>query len=197
MSKVLEINVGDTVKSLDFPDTCREIEGKDACFIEGVVEVIGQFASLKFQSCDMYKIRCTKKVFSGKEIEKHEEFYYAPVNGTKKMFGSKLTDGVVKAQAVTFNSSIDIPLDKQKLKTMNRAELQKKAEAISKEVREDAGDMGSCVMGYELKLDGVKLISQPAQGSSTCEKVYSAVTEMLLEEGVTQDRIKINYGRMD
>lgn len=80
---------------------------------------------------------------------------------------------------------------------MNRAELKAKAEAISKKVRNEVGDMGSCVMGYNLKLDNVKLISQPAQGSSTCEAVYSAVTEMLLENEVTQDRISIDYGRMD
>jgi hypothetical protein len=94
MSEIIEINVGDTVKSFDFPETTRDLDGKKACFVEGVVEEIGRL--LDWQSCDVYKIKCTKKVFSGEEIEQHEEFYYVPVNGTNTWLGGK-TDGVIKA----------------------------------------------------------------------------------------------------
>lgn len=80
---------------------------------------------------------------------------------------------------------------------MNRTELQEKAEEISNEVTTEMGDIGSCILGYDFKLDGTKLISQPAQGSSTCEKVYSEVKDMLLENGVEESRISIDYGNMD
>lgn len=76
-------------------------------------------------------------------------------------------------------------------------DLQIKAEAISKEIRTEMGDRGSCVMGYEIFVDGKRLIRQPAQGSSTCYHVYEAVKQMLLENGVDKGRIKINDGVMD
>jgi hypothetical protein len=80
---------------------------------------------------------------------------------------------------------------------MNLLELKIKAEKMSREIRTEYGDHGSCILGYKLLVDGVQFISQPAQGSSTCEVVYSAVKKMLLENGVSQDRISIDYGRMD
>lgn len=75
------INIGDTVRSFDF--------GKDQpdCYIEGTVEDMGRL--LDWQQCDVYKIKCTKKVFSGKTIEKHEEYYYPPVNGTPTWTGEE------------------------------------------------------------------------------------------------------------
>jgi len=88
-----EIKVGDTVRSFDFPDSSKEAEGKNACFVEGEVVEIGRM--LDWQTCDMYKIKCDKKMFSGKKIEKHEEFYYAPLNGTRISMGG-VTHGVVK-----------------------------------------------------------------------------------------------------
>ena len=81
------------MRSFDFPETSRESEGKNACYVEGVVEEIGRL--IDWQSCDMYKIKCTRKVFGGEEREEHEEYYFAPVNGTGKM-GRGVTDGVVK-----------------------------------------------------------------------------------------------------
>lgn len=75
--------------------------------------------------------------------------------------------------------------------------LQIKAEAISKEIRTEMGDRGSCVMSYDFYLDGKQLIPQPAQGSSTCFHVYKAVKEMLIENGVDESRIKIDHGVMD
>jgi hypothetical protein len=93
MSEIVEIKVGDTVRSFDFPDINKESEGKNACYVEGEVEAIGRL--LDWQSCDVYKIKCTRKVFSGEEREEHEEYYYAPVNGTPTWTGRE-THGVVK-----------------------------------------------------------------------------------------------------
>lgn len=87
-----EIKVGDKVRSFDFPVHNKEIEGEEACYVEGIVEDIGRF--IDWQPCDMYKIKCTKKVFTGKEID-HEEYYYVPVNGTGRT-GGGVCDGVVK-----------------------------------------------------------------------------------------------------
>ena len=88
------IKIGDTVRSFDFPETARETEGDNACFVEGVVEGIGKF--LDWQSCELYKIKCTRKIFGGKERE-HEEYYFAPVNGTSTWTGG-VTNGVVKVE---------------------------------------------------------------------------------------------------
>lgn len=75
--------------------------------------------------------------------------------------------------------------------------LKEKAEAISKEIRESYGDRGTCILGYEMFLDGVKVVSQPAQGCLTCGRVYGAIEEMLLENGIDESDIKINYGVID
>lgn len=87
-----DIKVGDTVRSFDFYS--RDIEGNQACYVQGEVEEIGR-GFFPGQSCDCYKIKCTKKVFAGEVQEKREEYYFAPVNGTPKMIG-KNCDGVVK-----------------------------------------------------------------------------------------------------
>ena len=92
--KIIEIKIGDTVRSFDFPDNTREAEGDKACYVEGVVEGIGRL--LDWQPCDVYKIKCTKKVFGGKEIKEHGEYYYVPVNGTRKLGSNRVTDGVIK-----------------------------------------------------------------------------------------------------
>ena len=89
-----EIKIGDTVRSFDFPDSSKEAEGNNACFIQGEVEEIGR-GFFPGQSCDCYKIKCTRKVFGGKEIERREEYYFAPVNGTPT-WTDKKTHGVVK-----------------------------------------------------------------------------------------------------
>lgn len=75
--------------------------------------------------------------------------------------------------------------------------LQLEARALSSEITDKMGDVGSCIMGYDFLLDGVHFISQPAQGSCTCEKVYKAVQELLINKGIDKDRIKIKYGTMD
>ena len=80
-----KIIIGDKVRSFDFGD--RDLEGKRACYIEGIVEAIGKF--LDFQSCEVYKDKCTKKDFGGEVRENHEEHYYPPKNGTTMMIGGK------------------------------------------------------------------------------------------------------------
>lgn len=76
-------------------------------------------------------------------------------------------------------------------------ELKIKAEAISYRIRKEMGDQGTCISGYDLLVDNKQLINQPTQGSLTCEKVYAEVKTMLIENGIDQSRIKIDYGRMD
>jgi len=85
------------------------------------------------------------------------------------------------------------------LNAINYFKLQQEAVEISKKIRTEIGDRGSCVMGYEMFVGGCDqpFVSQPAQGSSTCYKVYEAIKEMLLSKGVTEADIKINYGVMD
>jgi len=85
------------------------------------------------------------------------------------------------------------------LNSINYFKLQQEAKEISKKIRTEIGDRGSCVMGYEIFVGGCDqpFVSQPAQGSSTCYKVYEAIKEMLLSKGVTEADIKINYGVMD
>ena len=75
---VENIKVGDVVRSYDF--------GKESpdCYVEGTVEEIGRL--LDWQSCDVYKIKCTRKVFGGKERD-HEDYYFPPVNGTPSFVG--------------------------------------------------------------------------------------------------------------
>jgi len=85
------------------------------------------------------------------------------------------------------------------LNAINYFKLQQEAVEISREVRTEMGDRGSCVMGYEMFVGGCDqpFVSQPAQGSSTCYHVYKAIKEMLIEKGVSEDEIKINHGVMD
>jgi hypothetical protein len=85
------------------------------------------------------------------------------------------------------------------LNEVNYFKLQKEAIQISNRVLREVGDCGSCVMGYEMFVGGCKqpFVSQPAQGSSTCERVYSEIKTMLLESGVSESEIKIDYGVMD
>ena len=76
-------------------------------------------------------------------------------------------------------------------------ELKIKAKEISKAIVKEVGDSGSCVMGCEIKVDGETFIPQPVQVASTCYKVYNAVKEMLIENGVSESRIIIDHGIMD
>ena len=71
-------------------------------------------------------------------------------------------------------------------------------ENIARSITKSYGDKGSCVLGYKLLLDGEQIISQPAQGSSTCDFVYNVITNLLVDQyGFDKSRITRDYGRMD
>jgi hypothetical protein len=85
-----DINIGDKVRSFDFP-THRDIEGPDACFIEGIVE-----GFTKVEGCMRFDIKATRVVFDGVERDFEEgERAFPPLNGTPTNKG-RITDGVVK-----------------------------------------------------------------------------------------------------
>lgn len=91
------INVGDAVRSYDFPDDYRwDAQG---CYIEGVVLLIGRF-EFDNKSCERYKIRVDKRMWLGKPDAVRERFVYPPVNGTP-IAGrpGKTTYGVTKAHS--------------------------------------------------------------------------------------------------
>ena len=71
------------------------------------------------------------------------------------------------------------------------------AKELASKIAKSEGDHGSCVMGYHLLVDGVKIINQPAQGSGTCDAVYGEVAKFLIENGVHPMRITRRYGVMD
>jgi len=78
-----EIKTGDQIRSFDFED--RTLTGNNACYIEGMVENIER---PPHGSCLCYKFKVTRKVFGGDEYPKEiGDIVYAPVNGTRKMFG--------------------------------------------------------------------------------------------------------------
>ena len=88
-----DININDTVRSFDFSSMPNgfDIEGPDACFIEGIVE-----GFTEVEGCMRYDIKATRRVFNGveKNIEEGQRFI-PPVNGTPTMLG-RITNGVIK-----------------------------------------------------------------------------------------------------
>jgi hypothetical protein len=88
-----DINIKDTVRSFDFSSMPNglDIEGPDACFIEGIVE-----GFTEVEGSMRYDIKATRRVFNGveKDIEPGQRFI-PPVNGTPTMLG-RITNGVVK-----------------------------------------------------------------------------------------------------
>lgn len=88
-----EIQVGDRVRSFDFPGFNRYVDGPHACYVEGTVEEIGPFLF----ECDRYKIRAEVRVFRGERITPEGPYFYPPLNGTETMFG-EIMDGVEKIE---------------------------------------------------------------------------------------------------
>lgn len=82
------IQVGDTVRSYDFPDN-RALEH---CYIEGVIENVEWH-----EGCERYKIRVTARIWEGKRegITADPMYVYPPVNGTPTLMG-RVTSGVRK-----------------------------------------------------------------------------------------------------
>ena len=83
-----EININDTVRSFDFHNS-RDIEGPDACFVEGIVE--------GFEGNHLV-IKVTREVFEGENLEViGGRKVRAPLNGLRTSRG-RITDGVVKIE---------------------------------------------------------------------------------------------------
>lgn len=87
-----KIEVGDSVRSFDFPDHHRDLVGEHAHYVEGFV-----IAIVHWQGSDRYKIQVTGRVWAGSRIEVTEDFaeVLPPVNGTPTLLGS-VCNGVVK-----------------------------------------------------------------------------------------------------
>jgi hypothetical protein len=79
------IQVGDKVKSYDFPDNLLyDPKRAESCFVEGTVmdfEV--------HEGCLRYKILVTRRVFGGQEetLKDMERYTFPPVNGTPTYSG--------------------------------------------------------------------------------------------------------------
>lgn len=90
----MNINVGDAVRSFDFPmygrNLGRDLEGERAAYVEGyVVDIVETDAGY-----DAYHIMVNKDVFGGEESDARVgNIITAPVNGTP-CIGGKVTDGV-------------------------------------------------------------------------------------------------------
>jgi hypothetical protein len=87
----MNVNVGDRVRSFDFPSQYRELEGPDACYVEGTVRSIDPPA---FQG--HYEVVVEVFVFKGKRerVEDGERFVYPPINGRPQLFRRGETNGV-------------------------------------------------------------------------------------------------------
>lgn len=90
------IQVGDTVRSYDFPDNSALAD----CYVEGVVEAIGEPQEgdpLSGSNCSRYKIKSTRTIWMGEEIpEAKGRYVYPPVNGSSSWLGGKTAHGVEK-----------------------------------------------------------------------------------------------------
>lgn len=87
------IKVGDKVRSFDFPDFNRAVDGDKACYVEGMVMEIGPWDGCA-GSCRHYHIMVTKRVVRGKAVAKGPDRVYPVINGQSGLFGK--TNGVEK-----------------------------------------------------------------------------------------------------
>ena len=86
------INIGDRVRTFDFPDATRALEGDHACYYTGTVEDITEA-----YHGEAYKIRVDGRVFTGTPTD-YDPYVYPPINGRPKLFGG-VTDGVELIEA--------------------------------------------------------------------------------------------------
>lgn len=87
-----DIKIGDKVRSFDFDS--RDIEGTDACFMEGVVEGFKEV-----EGCMRYDIAVTRLVFRGEEKDIEQDLrVYPPLNGTPTWMG-RTCNGVFQIEA--------------------------------------------------------------------------------------------------
>tara|TARA_B100001059_G_C17838421_1_gene590024 strand:- start:8032 stop:8325 length:294 start_codon:yes stop_codon:yes gene_type:complete len=80
---------------------------------------------------------------------------------------------------------------------ISEEEFKNTLEKIATEVNEEYGDSGSCVLGFEMIVEGSRLCSQPWQGSVSCGAFYNKAGDYLVSLGIHQGDIHIEYGRMD
>lgn len=100
--EAISLTIGDPVRSFDFAS--RALEGKSACYYEGVIVGIAkrnEETTLKTRisgdlveekpfictDCDRYIIRVTRQVWQGEMELDHRTFVHPPVNGTRRMLG--------------------------------------------------------------------------------------------------------------
>lgn len=76
-------------------------------------------------------------------------------------------------------------------------EQRKKINELKDKVSREIGDVGSCVLGYKMYVNGHLLCPQPWQGSLSCGRFYDLSKEYLISEGIDPSNIHIDYGRMD
>jgi len=93
MKKPHTIQVGDLVRSYDFPDFQDD---KRPSFVEGIVEAITDHETHPtFRDCNRYQIHVSRRVFGGKErTDQIGVRVFPPVNGTPSWLGG-VTEGVV------------------------------------------------------------------------------------------------------
>lgn len=85
-----EPEIGDAVRSFDF--ISRDLEGEKACYVEGVIEDIGNLPEgVEVCGCpNHYHIRVSRQVFQGEEInDLVGDLVYPKINGEKGLFGEK------------------------------------------------------------------------------------------------------------
>jgi len=70
-------------------------------------------------------------------------------------------------------------------------------QGVARAVSTAFGDRGTCVMGYDLLLDGERVVLQPAQGNTTCDLVYNTLINIMVDNGIARNRITRDYGVMD
>jgi hypothetical protein len=100
VSKLSTIQIGDRVRSFDFPDNIlsrEEANPEHSCYAEGVVEsVTDPKTHPEFRDCARYAIRVDKRLFGG-STERDQglvgELVFPPVNGTPSTLGG-ITNGV-------------------------------------------------------------------------------------------------------
>jgi hypothetical protein len=100
--EAISLTIGDPVRSFDFRS--RELEGKHACYYEGVIAGIAkrnEETTVKTRirgecieekpflctDCDRYIIRVTRQVWQGEMQLDHRKFIMPPVNGTRRLLG--------------------------------------------------------------------------------------------------------------
>jgi len=96
----MEIQIGDHVKSYDFPLVLKfDPEQAEQCFAEGIVEEINTF-DIFHNDHLRYKIAVTRRIWAGKEdiLNNLEDggYIYPPINGLKQIFTGGVTSGVIK-----------------------------------------------------------------------------------------------------